>query len=222
MLINSKTYKLTWAEFLDCYYKAVDKKIMCAFKVSNTPVEEGDVDKLLDLVAGAASIFECYIEDMLKPGDIDDDEHIPTKDETKVYVHEKLFNILKSEWQNPIDSIASIELSAISEYKMIRCDLCPFRKFCAYPKNFRRDISLHLQRHNIKTGHTSTHPFVISGTKQWRLVCALYDHYTLIGEVPVNLLQKTALIIRNGVKPGLRGNTNCICLLYTSQSPRDS
>ena len=80
--------------------------------------------------------------------------------------------------------------------KIRRCPLCPFRSFDRKQLGRLKD---HVSKH-----HTKRKQFCPSGTKQLKLVLALYDNDQLCARKgPPSYLARTAAIMRDTVKPML-------------------
>ena len=95
-----------------------------------------------------------------------------------------------------------------------QCRACPFRSF----KERRR------QRTHIQKYHTREKQYVPFGTKQLKVVLALYDHAASSQSSPVDFLQKSAAIIRASVKPPLASSLTLIDkhirLVFDADGPR--
>ena len=95
-----------------------------------------------------------------------------------------------------------------------QCPGCPFRSF-----KERRRLRTHLEKY-----HVLKNQYAPSGTKQLKVVLALYDHAASSQQIPSNLLQRSASIIRESVKPPLPATNNLIDkhirLAYDADGPR--
>ncbi len=81
------------------------------------------------------------------------------------------------------------------------CSLCPFRDF----KTKRR-----LQAH-VKNYHDRRHQYTCSGTKQLKIITALYDDDCISAITKkASYLARSAALLRNVVKPPVPGNVNII------------
>lgn len=81
------------------------------------------------------------------------------------------------------------------------CPLCPFRRFARKSR---------LVQH-IRVHHTARRQYVCSGTKQMKVVAALFDDDRLIGRPLKNhFLERSAAILRRSVQPPLSGRDNPI------------
>ena len=80
------------------------------------------------------------------------------------------------------------------------CPLCPFRRFAQVAS-----LVKHLER-----AHAHERGCVASGTKQKRLVYALYDSDVLAGRDPMDLLCRSASAMRESVVPALPPHQNAI------------
>ena len=95
-----------------------------------------------------------------------------------------------------------------------QCPGCPFRSF-----KERRRLRTRLEKY-----HVLKNQYAPSGTKQLKVVLALYDHAASSQQIPSNLLQRSASIIRESVKPPLPATNNLIDkhirLVYDADGPR--
>ena len=80
-----------------------------------------------------------------------------------------------------------------------RCPLCPWRSF------LKRDRV----RGHIRTYHDGPRQYTCSGTKQLKIISALWDHDALLRILPTpSYLQRSASILRESVSPGVCGAQN--------------
>lgn len=82
-----------------------------------------------------------------------------------------------------------------------RCPLCPFRSFGNRPGR----VSEHIQKH-----HKTSNQFCASGTKQMKVVVALWDHDKFCSRDGENYLQRSATVLRASVKPPLKPSASDI------------
>ena len=77
----------------------------------------------------------------------------------------------------------------------------------------------HLQRH-----HSGLPNFVCSGTKQFKIVMAIYDADRIAGRCPMELLARSASLMRESICPALSPTVNYIDkdirLLLTACGPK--
>ena len=81
-----------------------------------------------------------------------------------------------------------------------RCPFCPFRSFTQL-----RLLRAHVQKH-----HTSKNQYVCSGTKQIKVILALYDHAASSQTRIADLLQTSAAVMRTNIEPALCERNNYI------------
>ena len=81
-----------------------------------------------------------------------------------------------------------------------RCPLCPFRKF-------NRAARL---LHHINTYHTEQRQYLCSGTKQLKVVCALFDNDQIASQKGSRYMSRSAEILRATVSPPLASDSNGI------------
>ena len=80
------------------------------------------------------------------------------------------------------------------------CPFCPFRSFQRHAR-----VREHMEKY-----HTKERQFVCSGTKQLKIVCALFDHDQLAGGSGKSYLRRSADILRASVQPPLSAYVNDI------------
>lgn len=145
-------------------------------------------------------------------------------DEAEVAVDAELMHSMKREVDNALEHISRLSVADVKGFEAVRCELCPFRCFAAHPKHFKRDLIKHTRRYHGDTDDAVKHDFVASGTKQLKLICALYDYDRIVGRpIDHTYLQRSAAIMRESVRPALQLNTNSvdshIVLLLTEKGP---
>ena len=95
-----------------------------------------------------------------------------------------------------------------------RCPGCPFRSF-----KERRRLRTHLEKY-----HVVKNQYAPSGTKQLKVILALYDYAASSQQAPCDLLQRSANVIRESVKSPLPATNNLIDkhirLVYDADGPR--
>ncbi|CAE7400594.1 unnamed protein product, partial [Symbiodinium sp. CCMP2456] len=74
-----------------------------------------------------------------------------------------------------------------------RCPFCPFRSFA----------QLRLLRTHVHKHHTAKNQFVYSGTKQVKVILALYDHAASSQTSVSDFLQASASLMRRTIEPAL-------------------
>ena len=108
---------------------------------------------------------------------------------------------------------ASAGLNSAAHGQAFPCPRCPFHRMA-------RETSLvtHLQK-----SHNEGNQFVASGTKQKRLAVALFDADMLAGREPMDLLARSASLLRDTVAPPLPSCTTridkSIRLMLTARGP---
>ena len=95
----------------------------------------------------------------------------------------------------------------------MNCPFCPFRRFARADRK---------QRH-ISTYHTVSRQYVCSGTKQLKLLCALFDYDQVACLPGKDYLRRSALMMADTVAPPLRSKLNeidrHIRLVLTEEGP---
>ncbi|CAE6958368.1 unnamed protein product [Symbiodinium sp. CCMP2456] len=81
-----------------------------------------------------------------------------------------------------------------------QCPLCPFRSFSEL-----RQLRTHVAKH-----HSAKNQYVCSGTKQSKIILAVYDHAASSQRTSCSLLCESAALLRETVKPPLASTCNHI------------
>ena len=108
-------------------------------------------------------------------------------------------------WETP-DIMASLkaEVTQVTvqqqQQPATKCPFCPFR-------NFRRPNRLanHLEKH-----HTATNRYCPSGTKQFKIACALFDWNRIRRQTCCTLLRDSVDLLRKSIDPPLSSTSNVI------------
>ena len=182
---------LSVTKFRQAVAASVDKQLLCTFEIVGGV--EGANSDLLQLQAGAGI---CASE---SEADSDDGDARTSELEAEDVVHvgDELLSILEREVQ-------TTKLSALApEYRSrMQCPLCPFRYFGS---NRGARWESHLVGY-----HTSLKQFCCSGTKQLKIVMALFNSDRTLGIASCSYLERSATILRNSVEPALDSGRNDI------------
>ena len=193
---------------LECGNAAVDKVLMCDFEVLDeaAPLPEADTLSLdlLNLMAGADD-DDCMSE---QDSDAPDPSVVADEDETIVSPGDDLLDLLKAE----VGRVSRMSLSA-DQRRHRRCPLCPFRCFQRWSQ-----WDTHVRGH-----HTASKQFCCSGTKQLKVIMALFDHDRLRRVTGDNYLGRSAELLRKTVRPPLNPKHNeidrYVRLVFTGEGP---
>ena len=121
-------------------------------------------------------------------------------DEATVVVGDLLLDRLAAEVEMVSNDLCATRLASGS--REFACPLCPWRSFGSF--------RVRLQ-HHISGYHTRLTQYVCSGTKQMKVIAALWDHDSLLRVSPGNFyLRRSAEILRESVKPPLSATANSI------------
>ena len=218
-------YRMSVRQLETCAADATDRKTIVSFAVyppggglpGDGPGGRETHDRLLDLQAGASlnisegdSLGEVCVRFLPEGVDSDAEEDANAcggqgstpllgVDEADVSVGTDLLQSLSVERQRVLAEAE--RLGAGRSRKEVACPLCPFRSFA-------RKVAL---LHHLREHHSDRRQFVCSGTKQLRVVAALFDDDCLSGRTAQNrLLQRSAEILRQSVKPPLCRRKNHI------------
>ncbi|CAE7674583.1 unnamed protein product [Symbiodinium sp. CCMP2592] len=201
ILDGATVYKLNMATLREIHSAAVDHATMLSYW---KPDPRDNIDDksalLLDMVAGAREAPNDSEEDTCDVVDASAASGINriSFDEDNVPVFsDNIMNRLCEE----ADFVMK-DLYRISERceGRRRCPPCPFRSF----------FQLRLLRTHIAKHHTRKDQYVCSGTKQIKIILALYDHAASSQTTSSNMLQESAGILRSMIQPSLSFTQNHI------------
>jgi len=195
---------LSTAAFQDALVSAADKILVCTFRVTTAgPVSSETAVLLEGLLAGSA--------DGEIPEDSDDDDHRANQDDEEedvVRVGDHLLDMMRLEVAN-----TSRRHLAHEDRVRKRCPLCPFRCLSTWA---------HWDRH-LSSYHDAAHQYCCNGTKQLRIVVALFDRDAAGARSGGDYLRRSADILRNTVLPPLACARNDIDrhirLVFTGDGP---
>ena len=179
-------------------FKLFDKKR----KVAEREVANNDSSILLQLHAGANVVDGDWAEGMADhceyagPDDDSADEcHAagPYEEDEDEEPMVTVGDILLASMKNEVASV-------MQRNRERRCPLCPFRVF-----NRPARLSDH-----IRVYHAERRQCVCSGTKQLKIVCALFDSDQIASRTSSCYIARSAEILRETVSPPLTDNTNAI------------
>ncbi|CAE7208891.1 unnamed protein product, partial [Symbiodinium natans] len=157
---------------------------------STEPTAVAGEQQLLDLVAGASSKDRMDSQAGASGAGSE-----ATEADVQVGMH--LRELLKDEVKN---LIAKVQQNKGSSFGSQVCPLCPWRRF-----DKRSYLLTHLTKH-----HSESKRFVASGTKQLRIIAAMYDDDAARKAVHGNYIQRAAELLRCQVKPGCSSKRNII------------
>ena len=144
-------------------------------------------------------------------GDAHGDGEPTAGDEATVNVGSRLLDLMRGETLSYADSVKQI--CKRSDNNRMWCALCPFRSFDRLSR-----LSAHLKQY-----HTAEQQFVCSGTKQLKVVVALYDNDCCTLGSSGGYLRRSASCIRTTVVPPLPSSNNeldrYIRLVLTARGP---
>ena len=143
--------------------------------------------ELLDLVAGGNS-NHCLFTDRCGGGDSGDAD---------VQVGQHLRDLLEQEVK---DATRRLEQQKGQSFGSQVCPLCPWRRF-----DKRSYLFTHITKH-----HSVGKRFVASGTKQLRIIAAMYDDDAARQASHGNYISRSAELLRSHVRPGVSSKKNVI------------
>jgi hypothetical protein len=138
-------------------------------------------------------------------------EDADVENEAVIAIGDTLLKLLEAEVKETIAAVSQKKMRAASA--VCRCPLCPFRAF----GQRRAYLMRHLSRH-----HTATNQFVCSGTKQMKVVTAMFDN-DRFGGAGGGYLRRSAELLCSTVQPHLSSHENHIDkdirLVFTANGP---
>ena len=219
---GKQVWKISRQALQSCAGECVDKSTIVTFRVSpasgprpQIPPQDfpGATDHLLQLQAGGRSVRarpaarddddsnhghglerEHILSDDPAPAEQEDED----EDEAIVKVGDKLLLTLQEE------VAAALANKCTRKRKRSRksavCALCPFRAF-----NRLDQLNSHIRGH-----HTSKRQYVCSGTKQMRVIIALWDNDQLTGRDNTRYLERSAVLLADTIGPGFDSRQNSV------------
>lgn len=202
VLAGSVVYELPIESLRACHQESIDFASLVTFRLlpdgEDPSMENADI--LLELQAGcdvlgggsssdAAGASEldllCECEGLLEDSE-DEGAAGSHADEAVVRAGDKLLALLSKERNEVLDSVETVQ-----EGSAHRCPLCPFRLFSRPGR-----VTEHVRKyHNLKR------QFCCSGTKQVRVIQALFDDDQLRARQPNSCyLRRSAALIRTSVR----------------------
>ena len=180
---NGKVYEGTRSalvELIDAYVGT--KETFCFQTKADDPELDETESSFLDLLAGSSAVGSSR----KRPAAATED--LGPRNEGEVVVGIELRNLLQAEVEA---SMEKMKQDAGKGFGVSVCPLCPWRQF-----DRRNSLIQHLRKH-----HTEVKRFCASGTKQLRIVSALYDHDVLHGRVlQPTFLARSSRILRDTIK----------------------
>jgi hypothetical protein len=209
-------YAITWKDFLRASADAIDKATIITYYVSAAgadakwpdDIDKEDAKRLLDIQAAGKAVIKpslkrpaASLSILNYDADSSDDDACDLNqlnathpdDESVVVVGDKLLSLLRNE----VKQVSKLRKFTPPDH----CPFCPWRRF-----QHRADRV----RHHISTYHVASTQYCCSGTKQIKIIIALYDNDVFLQQAPCNLLRRSAAILRQSVHPGLDSSRNDI------------
>ena len=194
MVLNGRTsMKLSMLAFREAFAAAVDRSTVVTYWQRRSRGELADkTGHLLDMQAGA---------DISSDDEAANDEVCTARfsfdEDNKPVVSDNIQQTLRREVEETL-----LDLRARTQRVNGRsqCPLCPFRSFSEL-----RQLRTHVTKH-----HSAKNQYVCSGTKQIKIILAMYDHAASSQRTSRNLLCESAALLRETVKPPLASTCNHI------------
>ena len=207
MIFDGKQgFRVSAAELQEAFASAVDRSTIVSYWPKTAhEADTANSDELLDMVAGCSSDDEGNSLPSLVASRIDfDSEGCP-------FISDNILESLEREVTDMLENLSS-NCKAVSGKRT--CPFCPFRSFSRL---------MYLRTH-LKKHHTVQNQFVASGTKQIKVILALYDDAASSQCAATSLLQHSAETLRATVNPPLESNMNHIDkhirLIFDYSGPR--
>ncbi|OLP92700.1 LINE-1 retrotransposable element ORF2 protein [Symbiodinium microadriaticum] len=199
---GATVYKLNMATLREIHCASVDHSTIVSYWKKDPQDKNSDKSAiLLDMVVGARDVPDNSEEDASQDAEEVHAVECPNKlsfDEDNVPIfNDNILECLKNETS---DVFNDLQKKSMRHEGRRHCPLCPFRSF----------TQLRLLRTHIAKHRTNQNQCVCSGTKQIKVILALYDNAASSQSVSANLLQGSAAILRQTVQPPLQGNHSSI------------
>ncbi len=184
---GANQYMLTTSDLMACADVAIDRLTIVTFIVSTGPIPapaaiHGPADArhlLLELQAGARrsrapiNLDEDLVTDLVGEEEGDDDGQSPFQpeavdNEAVIVVGDQLLHMLGAEVTKAVRLLSKQRRTTD---QTVACSFCPFRSFRSKDR-----LLNHLRSH-----HTLRHQYVCSGTKQVRVITALWNNDCTVG-----------------------------------------
>ena len=210
MIFDGKQgFRVSAAEFQEAFASAVDRSTIVSYWPKTAhEADTANSDELLDMVAGCSS-EESDDEGNSLPSLVA--SRIDFDSEGCPFISDNILESLEREVTDMLENLSS-NCKAVSGKRT--CPFCPFRSFSRL---------MYLRTH-LKKHHTVQNQFVASGTKQIKVILALYDDAASSQCAATSLLQHSAETLRATVNPPLESNMNHIDkhirLIFDYSGPR--
>ena len=209
VLDGVSAFRMTIARFKEMVASAIDESTIVSFwTADNSTTRSGKTKILLDMVAGASSSSSEHCVDSASKKTahsltFDEDRNPMVDDGVKTLLAEEVADVL-----------ANLVRRSSKKEGRRQCPMCPFRSF-----KHIRGLRTHIQKH-----HTEKQQYICSGTKQMKIVLALFDDAASSQIQPTRLLQQSASLLQENVQPELSNSVNKIDkhmrLVLDSSGPR--
>ena len=147
----------------------------------------------MDMVAGAGVEEEGAVD----VANADDEHAEELDDDSCVRVHANLLQLLRDEvtdFEMIVKSLSRTGATKDGNGSVARCLLCPFKEYSTSSVNVKRDLLAHIANHhglhrkceNGRDRKMGSGRYVASGTKQWKVIQALFDDDMLSKHQPKN------------------------------------
>ena len=185
-------YKMSLEKFQDAVLAAIDRSTIISYWKRDTRDKVDDKTAvLLDMAAGASQHSDESDEGMGADEAQSSGHARVTQDEDEnPVISDNILTTLCRETNTVLEDLGHKAPRADGRR---RCPLCPFRSFTQL-----RLLRTHVQKH-----HTSKNQYVYSGTKQIKVILALYDNAASSQTDVADLLQTSATVMRTTIQPAL-------------------
>ena len=187
-VFDGSTYRrLPYRRFTNVVCGGIDFATVASFWQTKPKEESRDEAILLNLQAGASQDDESADDDTVFT--LDDDDTLCVSD-----------GILDAMSEEVADVMSKLPKKSVQADGRRLCPFCPFRSF----KQLRQ-LRTHIAKH-----HTRTNQYICSGTKQTKIILALYDFAASQQVEQKVYLQESSGILRSSVHPALSCTINHI------------
>ena len=190
--MESTVYKMSLEKFQDAVLAAIDRSTIISYWKRDTRDKVDDKTAvLLDMAAGASQHSDESDEGMgADEAQSSGHARVTQGEDENPVISDNILTTLCRETNTVLEDLGHKAPRADGRR---RCPLCPFRSFTQL-----RLLRTHVQKH-----HTSKNQYVYSGTKQIKVILALYDNAASSQTDVADLLQTSATVMRTTIQPAL-------------------
>ena len=196
MIFDAKEgFRVSAEQFQEAFASAVDRSTIASYWLRQSrEADTAHVNELLDMVAGCSS----------EESD-DDGNNLPSLSASRIdfdsegrpFISDNIMQRLEREVADMLENLDS-NCKAVNGKR--KCPFCPFRSF----------TRLKYLRTHVTKYHSLQTQFVASGTKQTKVILALYDNDASLQVQTTALLRRSAEVLGKTIRPPLETTINLV------------